>query len=121
MFLTGEITEILQMLKNIQQSICQKLADSDYSNYGYITDVLLNIIPMGFCPRKVVVHNSAIVIYKCVTSDRLEFVEDRERDTVLNLLITLLNYWIAELIQSDNFLLGYVVDTLEVLIKSGKH
>jgi len=109
------------MLKNIQQSICQKLADSDYSNYGYITDVLLNIIPMGFCPRKVVVHNSAIVIYKCVTSDRLEFVEDRERDTVLNLLITLLNYWIAELIQSDNFLLGYVVDTLEVLIKSGKH
>jgi len=30
----------------------------------------------------------------------------------------LLNYWIAELVAADNFLLGNVVDLLEVLIKS---
>lgn len=40
---------------------------------------------------------------------------------MLNLIVTLLNYWIAELVSADNFLLGSVVELLEVLIKSGNY
>jgi hypothetical protein len=117
---SGDTDELLSMMKNMLQSIAQKLADSEYGgNVNVdISEVLHNLIPLGFCPRKVTVHNSAVALLKAVTSDRMQFLDERERNTVLNLIITLMNYWIAELITHDAFLLANVVELLEVLAKS---
>jgi len=51
-------------------------------------------------------------------TERLQVFEGRERSKNLNLVVTCLNFWIGELIQSDNFLLGHVVNMLEILVKS---
>lgn len=117
---SGDTDELLSMMKNMLQSIAQKLADSEYGgNVNVdISEILHNLIPLGFCPRKVTVHNSAVALLKAVTSDRMQFLDERERNTVLNLIITLMNYWIAELITHDAFLLANVVELLEVLAKS---
>ena len=60
-----------------------------------------------------------IPIFKILSTERLGFIEDRNNALLFNLLITMLNYWISDLIASDNFLLSSTIDLLEILTKSG--
>ena len=83
-------------------------------------EILLNIVPLGFSPSRVIVHNVAVVMMKTFSTERLSILEGKDNAKVLNLVVTLLNFWIGELISQDNFLLGHVINMLEVLIKSGK-
>jgi len=93
--------------------------DSDLKNYPHMVEALYHIIPLGFSPSKVIVHNCAVCILKAFSTERLFIFEEKEGSVILNLVITLLNYWIAELISTDNFLLSSVTELLEILIKSG--
>jgi len=85
-----------------------------------LEEILLNIVPLGFSPSRVIVHNVAVVMMKTFSTERLSILEGKDNAKVLNLVVTLLNFWIGELISQDNFLLGHVINMLEVLIKSGK-
>jgi hypothetical protein len=116
--LSGDADELLYMLKNVQQSVTQKLADSNYRKYPHLEEVLFTVIPMGFGQSKVVVHNVGVVLNKIFANEKLQMLEDREGSLLLNLLITLLNYWIAELVMNDNYLLTTTVELLEILVKS---
>lgn len=121
MHLTTDIQELLFMLKSIQQNICSKLADCSYKNYENLSEILVALIPLGFSQSRVLVHNVAVVLNKVFSTERLDIFENRENSLIFNLTITLINYWIADLVSSDNFLLSATVDLLEILSKSGKN
>lgn len=132
---TGDVTELLYLLRNVEQSISQKLAgsnlcyylghlnsraiDINYKSSGQLEEVLFHIIPLGFSQGKAIVHNCAVVLAKIFSTERLGIFEEKDGGLLLNLLITLLNYWIAELMLLDTFLLTNIVELLETLIKSG--
>lgn len=63
-------------------------------------------------------HNVSVVLNKIFGTERLNILEDKKNALLLNLLITLLNFWIGDIIYVDNFLLSSCVDLLEILIKS---
>lgn len=63
-------------------------------------------------------HSVGAVLRRIVVTERLELFEIPENQIVLNLLVSLLHFWICELIFADNFLLQLVVDILEILFKS---
>lgn len=107
------------MLKSIQQNICSKLADCSYKNFEPLNEILVALIPLGFSHSRVIVHNVAVVLNKVFATERLDLFEERSNSLVFNLVITLINYWIADLLNSDNFLLSATVDLLEILSKSG--
>jgi hypothetical protein len=46
--------------------------------------------------------------------------EEKENQITFNLVITLFNFWIGDLIFTDNYLLTLTVDMLDTLIKSSK-
>lgn len=119
MHLTSDIQELLFMLKSIQQNICSKLADCSFKNYENSTEILVALIPLGFSQSRVIVHNIAVILNKVFSTERLNVFEDRGNSLIFNLTITLINYWIADLVSSDNFLLSATVDLLEILSKSG--
>jgi hypothetical protein len=119
MHLTTDIQELLFMLKSIQQNICSKLADCSYKNYENSTEILVSLIPLGFSQSRVIVHNIAVILNKVFSTERLNIFEDRSNALIFNLTITLINYWIADLVSNDNFLLSATVDLLESLSKSG--
>lgn len=57
---------------------------------------------------------------RILDTERLYIFDSDENTIVFNLLITVLNFWIGDLIFQDNALLSTVVEILEILIKSGK-
>lgn len=63
-------------------------------------------------------HNVSVILNKIFASERLNILEEKKNQLVLNLLITLLNFWIGDIITTDNFLLSSCIDLLELLIKS---
>lgn len=77
-------------------------------------------MPLGFSPSKVIVHNASVCLLKCIANERLSIFDDHEGTVILNLIVTLLNYWIAELIPTDSYLLSMTIEILEILTKSGK-
>jgi hypothetical protein len=81
--------------------------------------VLLNVIPLGFSPSRVIVHNVAVILMKSFSTERLYILEGKDNAKILNMLVTVLNFWIGEHIGGDNFLLGHVINLLEILVKSG--
>lgn len=63
-------------------------------------------------------HNTAVLLNKVFLNENLDIFEDKTCAIIFNLLITLLKFWIGDLIYGDNFLLSATVDLLEVLVKS---
>lgn len=55
---------------------------------------------------------------RILDTERLYIFDSDENTIVFNLLITVLNFWIGDLIFQDNALLSTVVEILEILIKS---
>lgn len=119
MHLTTDIQELLFMLKSLEQNICCKLADCSYKNQENLNEILVSLIPLGFSQSRVIVHNIAVVLNKVFATERLNIFEDKANTLIFNLTITLINYWIADLVSNDNFLLSATVDLLEILNKSG--
>jgi len=119
MHLTADIQELIFMLKSLQQNICSKLADCSYKNFENTKEILVSLIPLGFSQSRVIVHNIAVILNKVFGCERLNVFEDRENSLIFNLTITLINYWIGDLVNNDNFLLSATVDLVEILNKSG--
>ena len=92
--------------------------DSDFKKYHNIEEALYTILPLGFSQSKVIVHNVGVILNKIFANERLDLLENKEGTLLLNMIVTLLNYWIAELITNDNYLLGSTIELLEKLIKS---
>ena len=83
-------------------------------------EVLLGeLIPLGFsATSKGIMHNVATVIKKIFDFERLNMFEDNEFYVVFNLIVTLLNFWVADICHNDNYLMTLVIDILETLTKS---
>lgn len=64
------------------------------------------------------IHNVSVVLNKLFSNENLEIFERRENQTIFNLLVIMLHYWITKVIQTDNFLLNALTELLEVLTKS---
>jgi hypothetical protein len=89
-------------------------------SYPHLIEALHHTVPLGFSPSKVIVHNASVCLLKCIANERLAVFDDHEGTVILNLIVTLLNYWIAELIPTDSYLLSMTIEILEILTKSGK-
>ncbi len=129
---SNDISEILFLLRNVQQSLSKKLAgnsttflftivvDSDIQNAPKLEEILLNVTPMGFTTTRAIIHNVAIVMTKAFSTERLQILEGKLNSKLLNMVVTVLNFWIGEFITHDQYLFGYVINILEILIRSGK-
>ena len=118
--ISGDIHDLLNLLKNLQQSISAKVADYDLKNFEEKETVLRVLLPLGFSQAKRVVHNLSVVLNKLFANEDLQLLEFKENALLFNLMITMLNYWVTDLVPNDNFLLNAITELLEVMTKSGK-
>src|SRR5688572_22935132 len=66
------------------------ILDGDIKGYPQLEEILLNIVPLGFSPSRVIVHNIAVILMKTFSTERLYILEGKDNAKILNLLVTLL-------------------------------
>ena len=75
---------------------------------------------MGFnVASKMVMHNVAHAINKILLTERMHIFENPKNAILFNQIITLVNFWVGDVIFTDSVLLSAIIDIIEILIKSG--
>ena len=61
-----------------------------------------------------------MLFVKAIRPDNLILFDGPEGKVAVGLIVTLINYWVAELVKDDTFLLEGIVELLDILLKSSK-
>mmetsp|Transcript_31385 Transcript_31385/g.28567 ORF Transcript_31385/g.28567 Transcript_31385/m.28567 type:complete len:202 (+) Transcript_31385:910-1515(+) len=59
-----------------------------------------------------------MLFVKAIRPDNLILFDGPEGKVAVGLIVTLINYWVAELVKDDTFLLEGIVELLDILLKS---
>lgn len=73
---------------------------------------------MGFNPNKQVIHNICLILSKVIDYHTVRLFDDPINHTILELILLMIQQWINEYVEQDSFILGSVVEIIEILLHS---
>ncbi|CDW78890.1 UNKNOWN [Stylonychia lemnae] len=112
--------ELIIMLKNLQQTIVNKIAMSQIQEYPNTVQLLELIIPLGFNPNKQVIHNICLILSRAIDFQNVRLFDDPINRNLLELILLMVQLWITDYVEQDSFILGSVVELIEILIHSAQ-
>ncbi len=66
------------------------------------------------------IHNVCLILGKCLDYTNVRLFDDPSNRVVLDLTLLMLQQWISEQVEHDAFILGSVVELVEMLIHSAQ-
>jgi len=110
--------ELVTMLNNLQTTIVNKIAMTNVQEYPDRIKLLELAIPLGFQPSRQLIHNLCLIFAKTIDQNTVILFDDPANKVLLDLTLLMVQLWISEYIEHDNFILSSVVELVEVLICS---
>ena len=112
----GNSQDLLEMLKNLQNSVVAKLAASDLHQHEDVEDLLSNTINLGFSMNTSLIHNVCTILSKVLTPFTAQVFDKESNRNLQDLTVLLIQYWLNEICVNDTYLMTHVVLIIENLI-----
>ncbi|CAG9330504.1 unnamed protein product [Blepharisma stoltei] len=110
--------ELLSMLSTIQENIVGKLSEAAVVAHQPPEELILSILPLGFTQNPATLHSVCTILTKGIHEGTVRLLDDRSYSNLLSMLITVLQYWVMELMDRDSIVQQAVIDILEICMRS---
>ncbi|CDW91065.1 UNKNOWN [Stylonychia lemnae] len=111
--------DLVGTLKNVHYSVVSKLTDTYIREYDDKLDLLQSVISMGLTNELHLVQNLCVVLNKIFNADLIRILDEHPKvNNLLELVILVMQHWVKEMIDKDNFVLNNTLVIIEMLCKS---